>query len=436
MEWYSALILIVGLFFLFIFFGIPVNYSLGLSFIPILFFLSDEPPSYVFNLFGMMTFRKLNSIVLVAVPLFILMGQIFARTNIGFRMYEGFRRWLNWIPGGLAVTTVMTNTFFAAICGASMISAGTTGPVTIPSMTKNGYSSRLAIGAECSGSALAMLIPPSIPGIFYCVITEQSIGRLFMAGLIPGVLLASLFIASIIIRVKLNPALAPVTPKAGMKEKIEALPWIAGPAGLVLLILYALYSGLAGVNEMAAIGVAGGLILALAYREMSRSTMALAIMKCVRFIGFFSMIFVCANFMGFGFTYFGINAAFSDWVGSLMVPKLVILIIIMIMFLVMGMIMDASALILVTMPVIFPIIETLGFDPIWFGVLLILNLEVGAITPPVGVNLFALKAAIPEIDLKDAVFGSLPFILMIVLVMALLIIFPQLALWLPNKMVG
>ena len=436
MEWYTALITIIGLFFVFLVLGIPVNYSLGLSFIPILLFLSDEPASYVFNLFGMMTFRKLNSIVLVAVPLFILMGQIFARTNIGFRMYEGFRRWLSWMPGGLAVTTVLSNTFFAAICGASMIAAGTTGPISILSMLKNKYSPRLAAGSACSASVLAMLIPPSIPGIFYCVITEQSIGKLFMAGLIPGVIMAVLFIISILVRVKLNPELAPKSSKASMGEKIEALPWMLGPVGLIFLILFALYSGLAGVNEMAAIGLAGGVILAIAYREMSRSALALAIMKCVRFMGFFSMIFVCANFMGFGFSYFGINQAFSEWVGSLEVPRLVILLIFMVTYLIMGMLMDASALILVSMPVIFPIIQQLEYDPIWFGILLILNLEIGAITPPVGVNLFALKAAIPELDLKDAVFGSLPFIAMIVLVMILLIIFPELALWLPSKMVG
>jgi C4-dicarboxylate transporter DctM subunit len=436
MEWYTSLITIIGLFFVFLLLGIPVNYSLGLSFIPILLFLSDEPASYVFNLFGMMTFRKLNSIVLVAVPLFILMGQIFARTNIGFRMYEGFRRWLCWMPGGLAVTTVLSNTFFAAICGASMIAAGTTGPISILSMLKNNYSPRLAAGAACSASVLAMLIPPSIPGIFYCVITEQSIGQLFMAGLVPGLLMATLFIVSILVRVKLHPELAPKSEKATMKEKVEALPWMAGPVGLIFLILFSLYSGLAGVNEMAAIGVAGALILAMAYREMNRSTLVLAVMQCVRFIGFFSMIFVCANFMGFGFTYFGINQAFSEWVGSLEVNRIVILVILMATYLLMGMVMDASALILVSMPVIFPIIQELGFDPIWFGILLILNLEIGAITPPVGVNLFALKAAIPELDLKDAVFGSFPFIAIIVLVMVLMIIFPDLALWLPAKMVG
>jgi len=436
MEWYTVLTIIIGLFILLILIGIPINYSLGLSFIPILLFLSDEPPSYVLNLFAMITFRKLNSIVLVAVPTFILMGQIFAQTNIGFRMYEGFKRWLGWLPGSLAVTTVVSNTFFAAICGASMISAGTTGPVAIPSMLKNGYSSRLAVGVTCSGSTLAMLIPPSIPGIFYCVITEQSIGRLFMAGLIPGIILAGLFIALIIIRVKINPELAPTTQKASIQEKMKALPWIAGPVCLVLFILFALYTGIAGVNEMAAIGVLGGLILAVAYRELSRSAMALAIKKCVRFIGFFSMIFVCSNFMGFGFSYFGINEAFSNWVGGLLVPRMVILVILMITFLFMGMFMDASAIILVSMPVIFPIIKKLGFDPIWFGILLILNLEIGAITPPVGVNLFALKAANPDLNLRDAVQGSMPFILMIVLVMVLLTIFPQIALWLPNRMMG
>jgi len=435
MEWYSALIGMIGLFFLFVLAGIPINFALGLSFIPLMYFFSGEPLSYVFNLFGMITFRKLNSIVLVAVPLFILMGQFFAGTNVGFRMYEGFRRWFGWVPGGLSVATIMTNTIFAAICGASMISAGTTGPVSIPNMMRHGYNSRLALGSETAGSALAMLIPPSIPGIFYCIITEQSIGRLFMAGIVPGLILASLFVISIIARVKWNPSIAPKGEVCTWAERYHSIPWIGFPLGLVVFILVALYSGLAGVNEMAAIGVAGALILGFSYRELNKDIFITSLTRSAQFMGFFCMIFVCANFMGFGFTYYGISQAFAGWVGGLEVPRLVILLILMALYLFMGMIMDASALILVSMPVVLPIIETLNYDPIWFGILLILNLEIGAITPPVGVNLFALKAAIPDVDLRDAIFGSVPFIFMVVLVMALTIAFPEMVLWLPGKII-
>ncbi|MBU2634738.1 MAG: TRAP transporter large permease [Nanoarchaeota archaeon] len=435
MEWYTSLGAMIGLFLFFILIGIPVNFALGLSFLPLMYFFSGEPFDYVFNLFGMITFRKLNSVVLVAVPLFILMGQLFSVTNVGFRMYEGFRRWLGWMPGGLAITTILTNTLFAAICGASLISAGTTGPVSIPSMVRHGYSRRLALGSECSGSALAMLIPPSIPGIFYCIITEQSIGRLFMAGMIPGLILAGLFIASILFRVHRNPALAPRGESAGWPEKIEALPWIGGPFVVVVFILFSLYSGLAGVNEMAAIGVCGAFVLAFVYREIDLPRLSMSLLKSGRFLGFFGMVFVCACFMGFGFTYYGISQAFSDWVGGLPLHRVNVLIIIMLMYLLLGMIMDASAIILVTMPVVLPIIEKLEYDPIWFGIMLILNLEIGAITPPVGVNLFALKSAIPDIDLRDAIFGSLPFLFMVIVVMVLMVLFPGLALWLPNQMI-
>lgn len=435
MEWYIALFSIVGLFLVMVLFGIPVNYSLGLSFIPILAFFSNESPQYVFDLFGMIAFRKLGSVVMIAIPMFMLMGQVFATTGVGVRLYEGFRRWLSWLPGGLAVATIMTNTLFAAVCGASLISAGTTGPVSIPSMVKHGYSRRLAAGAECSGSALAMLIPPSIPGIFYCVITEQSIGRLFMAGIVPGVILAALFVIVTIIRVKLNPQIAPKGESSNTTERIKSLPWIGGPLGLIIVIMLALYSGFAGVNEMAALGVCGAVALGLFYRELNLKSLLQGAIRCCRISGFFAMIMVCAVFMGFGFSYFGISQEFSSWIGSLDVPREVILLILMITFLLMGMIMDASALILVSMPVIYPVLQTLNYDPIWFGVILILNLEIGAITPPVGVNLFALKAAVKEIDMSDAIFGSIPFILMIALVIVLLVIFPDLALWLPNTMI-
>ena len=180
----------------------------------------------------MISFRKLGSVVLIAVPMFMLMGQVFSSTGVGWRLYEGFRRWLSWLPGGLAIATIDTNTLFAAVCGASMISAGTTGPVSIPSMVRHGYSKRLAAGTECSGSALAMLIPPSIPGIFYCVITEQSIGRLFMAGIIPGLILATMFITATVIRVKLNPEIAPKGEACTPMERVKSLPWIGGPLGL------------------------------------------------------------------------------------------------------------------------------------------------------------------------------------------------------------
>lgn len=435
MEWYSALVAMVGLFFLFVLIGIPINFSLGLSFIPLMYFFSGEPLDYVFNLFGMVTFRKLNSLVLVAVPLFVFMGQLFSATRVGFRMYEGFRRWLGWVPGGLAVATVLTNTLFAAICGSSMISTGTTGPVSIPSMVRHGYSKRLALGSECAGSALAMLIPPSIPGIFYCIVTEQSIGRLFMAAIIPGLVLAGLFTISIIVRVKLSPSIAPHGETASWKERSQAVPWLAGPFTLILFILGSLYTGIASVNEMAAIGVLGAFVLGMSYRELSSGTLSIGLIRSVRLMGFFSMIFVCACFMGFGFTYYGISEAFSEWIVGLAAPRVVIFVILMAMYLLMGTMMDASALILVSMPVVLPVILAMGYDPIWFGIMLILNLEIGAITPPVGLNLFALKAAIPDVDLKDAVFGSFPFMIMIIIVMVLLVLFPDLALWLPSRMI-
>lgn len=434
MEWYQALLAMIGGFIFLVLIGIPINFALGLSFIPILYFFSGEPLNYVFDLFGLIAFRKLNDLVLVAPPLFILMGQLFRVTNVGARMYEGFQRWLGWVPGGLAVATIVTNTLVAAIVGASLISAGTTGPVSIPSMVRQGYDKRLAIGSECAGSTLAMLIPPSIPMIFYCVITEQSIGHLFMAGIVPGLMLGTMFTILIIIRVKRKPSLAPRVEMVPLKQRYQAIPWLAGPLGLILLILISLYTGIASVNEMAAIGVLGALILGFSYRELSWRRLYTALVRAARFNGFFAMIFVCACFMGFGFAYYGISQEFSQWITSLAVSRVVILLILMVMYLLLGMIMDASALILVTMPFVLPVILALGYDPIWFGVLLILNLEVGAITPPVGVNLFALKSAIPGIDLRDAVFGSFPFIGMIFITMGLLVLFPNLALWLPSTM--
>lgn len=434
MEWYQALLFMIGGFLFLVVIGIPLNFALGLAFIPVLYFFSGEPLDYVFDLFGFITFRKLNEHILVALVLFILMGQLFNVTGVGGKMYDGFQRWVGWMPGGLALATIGANTLVAAIVGASLISAATTGPVSIPSMVRYGYNKALAVGSECAGSTLAMLIPPSIPMIFYCVITDQSIGHLFMAGIVPGLIIAAMFTILILVRVKLKPSLAPRIGTVTLKERGQAIPWLAGPLCLILFILGAIYTGIASVNEVAAIGVLGVAILGLFYRELSWRKLLTAMMRASQFIGFFGMIFVCAVFMGFGFAYYGIADALTTWIEGLVVARVVILLILMVLFLLLGMIMTASAVILVSMPFILPVILTLGYDPIWFGVLLILNLEIGAMTPPVGVNLFALKAAIPELDLKDAIFGSLPFIGVICIAMGLLVLFPNLALWLPGTM--
>ncbi len=434
MEWWQALIAIIGGFLLLVFLGVPINFALGLSFIPVLFFFSGERPGYVLDLFGMTAYRKLLHHSLIAVPLFILMGQLFYVTGTGMRLYEGFQRWLGWLPGGLAISTIATTTVFAAICGSSMISAGTLGPVSVPSMIKQGYSPKLALGSLCAGATLAMLIPPSIPFIFYAVMTEQSVGHLFLAGIVPGIMLSAMFTALTIIRVKKNPSLAPPTKLFPLRERIRAIPWLAGPLGLIFLIMFTLYTGIAGVNELAAIGVVGAIILGLVYRDLDLRKLVSALLHTGRFIGFAGTLFVSAVFMGWGLTYYGVSAQLTEWISSLVVPRVVILLIIMGMYLLLGMVMDASAIILVTIPVIYPIILQLGYDPIWFGVIFILNLEVGAITPPVGVNLFALKLAIPGVELKDAIFGSIPYVALIFVGMALLILFPDLALWLPRTM--
>ena len=349
-------------------------------------------------------------------------------------MYQGFQRWLGWLPGGLAVSTIGTTTVFAAICGSSMISAGTFGPISIPGMIKQGYSPRLALGSLCGGATLAMLIPPSIPFVFYCVLTEQSIGHLFMAGIVPGIIISAMFVALTIIIVKRNPSLAPPTSLAPWKERLQGIPWLAGPLGLIFLIMISLYTGIAGVNELAAIGVAGAIILGLAYREISWRKLSEALLSTTRFIGFAGLLVVCAVFMGWGLTYYGVSAQLTEWISSLIVPRVVILVILMGLYLLIGMVLDATPIILVTVPVIYPIILQLGYDPIWFGVILILNLEIGAITPPVGVNLFALRLAVPDVAIKDAVFGSLPYIGLIIVGMVLLVLFPDIALWLPSTM--
>jgi len=434
MEWNEALLAIVGGFLLLVVLGVPINFALGLSFMPILFIFSTEPPNYVFDLFALITYRHMTGVVLVAVPLFILMGQVLGVTGIGYRMYDGLQRWLGWLKGGLAITTVLTNTVIAAIVGASMISAATTGPFTIPSMVRHGYNKHLAIGAECSGSALAMLIPPSIPMVMYCVVTESSVGHLFMAGIIPGLVLAASFIVLILIRVTLNPSLAPPAPKSSWRKRRESIPSIGAPLLLIMLIMGSLYAGIAGVNEIAGLGTAGAFVLAFAWRDMNRAKFSQILLRTTRLTGFFALLLVCARFMGFGFTYYGISAKFVDWVTGLPVPGVVVIILLMCMYLLLGMLMNASAVILATMPFVLPVILALGYDPIWFGVLLIVNLEMGAITPPVGVNLFTLKAAVPGVEMWDAVIGSIPYMLLMLGMLGLLILFPNLALWLPSTM--
>ena len=281
-----------------------------------------------------------------------------------------------------------------------------------------------------------MLIPPSIPMIMYCVVTDTSIGHLFMAGIVPGLILAAMFSIQIFVRVSLNPSLAPPAPPSSWKERGKSIPGLAPPITLVLIILGALYTGLAGINEIAAIGCAGTFILAFAWRDMDRKKLERILLRTVRLTGFFALLLVCARFMGFGFAYYGISAQFVDWITGLEVSRWVIIVILMGLYLMLGTLMNASAVILVTMPFVLPIILALGYDPVWFGVVLILNLQVGAITPPVGVNLFALKSAVPGVEMSDAFIGSIPFASLMAVMVVLLLLFPDLALWLPGTMWG
>jgi tripartite ATP-independent transporter DctM subunit len=383
---------------------------------------------------GQAPYEWTASYVLSTIPLFILMGQFAFQSGISTDLYRTAYKWMGRLPGGLALATMFACTGFAACTGSSLASAATMGTVAYPEMKRYNYSDRLSTGSIAVGGTLGILIPPSTMFIIYGIVTETSIGDLFVAGIIPGLMLATLFILLIYVMCRINPGLGPPAPETfSLKEKIASLSGVWGMLSIFILVIGGLYFGIFAPSEAGAIGAFGALLISLIRRRITWSSGFGALKDTAKTTSFILFVFVGAMIFNTFISISALPRLVTQLITGIHASPTVILIIIVAFYLPLGMVIEGMSMILLTIPFVFPVITTLGFDPVWFGVLMVVLVEVSFISPPIGINLFVVQG-ITKVPLHDVVIGIVPFVVSFLIGLAILIAFPQVSLFLPRLM--
>jgi C4-dicarboxylate transporter DctM subunit len=412
--------------------GIPIAF--GLALVSSFFFLAIEGFGRV-PLLAEQFWNGLQDFGIVTIPMFLLMGIAVAASPAGKDLYSALDRWLNKVPGGLIVSNLGACSIFAALCGSSPATCAAIGKMGIPEMRKRGYSPELATGTICAGGTLGILIPPSITMIIYGISTGTSIGKLFIAGIIPGIMLTALFMIWAIVYARINREGSEKVEviQYSWKQRFEILPKIIPFFLLVVGVLYVLYGGIATPNEASAVGALISVILVAVIYKMYKFKDIWAILEESMKESVMLMLIIAASFL---FSFILSNLYITQTLAKEMVEiaanKWILLLYINIFLLIAGCFLPPVAIILMTAPILYPIITAAGFDPIWFGVIMTINMEIGLITPPVGLNLFVIKGIAPDISINKILKGSFPFVLLMILQIVLLCIFPEIATWLPS----
>ncbi|NYT37634.1 TRAP transporter large permease subunit [Allopusillimonas soli] len=428
----SIFLVILALFSVLLLVGVPIFAALGVSSI-LGMVLHGGLDSL--NVIPSILHRGLSSYSLICIPLFILMGETMARTSIGGRLYNLFYLWLNRLPGGLAIASVGSAAVFGAMSGVSVAGAATIGRVAIPEMLKRHYDAGLSGGSVAAAGSLALLIPPSIGFVLYGEMADQSIGKLFTAAMLPGLLLTMLMMGYLYILTRIKPNMAPRDGgAASWRIRLRALAEVWAPVLLILLVLGTIYLGVATPTEASGIGALGAFLVALAYRELTLPVAIDIFRSSIVTTGMILLILTSALLFGYIMTRLMIPQMLIAWIADISQPAWVILLLVLAFLLVVGMFLDIVSIILIATPILLPVITGLGFSPIWFGVVMIIACEMAVITPPVGLNLYVIKGIAPEISLNDIIKGALPFVLVEGLAILILSLFPQIALWLPGMM--
>jgi len=428
---------ILGMCFLFLllFLGMPIGF--GMAFTGLLGMIATYkgvPPSLA--MLGIGPFKTASSYMLTVVPLFILMGEFAYHSGISEDLFETANKWLGRLPGGLAMSSVAGCAGFSAVCGDSLATAVTMGTVALPGMRKYKYNMSLATGCLAAGGTMGILIPPSVGFIFYAIVTEESIGKLFVAGILPGILLACLFMGMIYIRAKLNPELAPRGESATLKEKFISLKGVIGMLCLFILILGGILGGIFSPVEGGAIGSVGAFVYALFRRRVNKRMIMLSLQDALSITCKLLLILIGVGILGYFLAATRLPFVLADFVTGLPINRYFIFAGVILFFIILGCLLNVIPMILLVLPTIFHAITALGFDPIWFGVITVLTMEMGQITPPIGVNVFAIASVAKDVPMQDIFRGVFPFFIAMIVCVLLLVLFPQIALFLPNLFLG
>lgn len=371
---------------------------------------------------------------LSVIPLFILMGNFVARAGLAHELFAAAEAFIGHFRGGLAHATVAACAGFGAICGSSIATAATMSKVAYPSMKKLGYSDTLSTGVIAAGGTLGIMIPPSTIMVIYGIITETNIGKLFAAGVIPGLLTAVLMMAAIVYLTSRDPEHAPAGKRHTWPERWAALRGIWGVAVLVVVVLGGIYGGLFTATEGAGFGAAGAFLFALARRRLTWAILIQVLVESARTTAMLFTLIIAATIFANFVNFTSMPGDLKDWIVGLKVSPVMIITAMMLIYVVLGTVMEELTMVLLTIPLFFPIVTALGFDPVWFGVLIVMIVQIGLISPPVGMNMFVINTLLPKVGLGKIFRGCWPFTVVMVAVLVLLIAFPQLSMWLPSLM--
>lgn len=393
-------------------------------------------PFDIQTVLGITTWETLTSYTLIAIPLFILLGELMLKSGTATRMYNALLPWLNRLPGGLMHTNIVACAFFAATSGSSVATAATVGTIAIPQIKKRGYNERLFLGSLAAGGTLGILIPPSINMIVYGALTNTSIPKLYLAGFLPGILLAAMFMVTVTITCLIFPRWGGEKIDADWEVRIKGLPHLLPPFGLFLVVVGSIYAGWATPTEASALGIVTALGLTAKERVLGFGMLHKAFESTMKATAMIMFLLIGAYFLNFGLGALGFVQGLSAFVTQLPFSGVVVLVIIIAVYILLGCVLDGISLIVLTVPVIAPVSASMGYDPVWFGIIIMLVVEAGMITPPIGINCYVVQGVRKGGSLNDVFIGILPFLIAILVVIALLIAFPQIALWLPNLLLG
>ncbi|OPY71859.1 MAG: Sialic acid TRAP transporter permease protein SiaT [Syntrophorhabdus sp. PtaU1.Bin058] len=373
---------------------------------------------------------------LCVIPLFMLMGSLAYHSGLSHDLYCGAYKCVGDLPGGLAIATILGCCGFAAVCGSTLATAATMGMVALPEMKKYNYDPALATGTVSSGGSLGILIPPSSIFIIYGILTEQSISRLFISGIFPGILLASLFITVICVQVKINPKLGPPSERIPFIEKLRAIKYMWPVLTLFLVIMSGLYMGVFTATEAAGVGAFGALLAGLIKKRFTRQNLIAALLETMRSTAMIFVVVIGAMIFGYFLTASRFTTELANFIAGFNLSRYVIFAGIIAVYMILGCLMDTLAMVILTVPIFYPLIVKMGFDPIWFGVVMVLVTEMGVITPPVGMNVYVVHGIAKDVPMFTIFRGAMPFFIMMMLCVVLLTIFPQITTFLPNLMGG
>jgi len=424
---------LIGLLFFLLTIGLEVALSLGLVGVLGLLWLKGWVVGM--SVIGSICWSTASNFNYIALPLFIFMSAILLHSGIGSSLYTAVTRWVSFLPGGLAVASVFACAIFGAVCGSSVATAATIGLIAIPEMEKRGYQKELMYGSMAAGGTLGILIPPSIPMIIYGVMTETSVGQLYIAGIIPGIVLSIFFAGYIIVRCSLRPELAPkAKEKVFWRDRFYSLLEAAPMVGLIFIVLGTMYLGVVTPTEAAALGAFASMALAAGYRRLTWKTLVNAFRDTVGPTSMVILIITFASIFSHVIALIGAPKAIFELINDLGLPSWAVFVLIFILLIIIAYSLEELSVMIIMLPFLFPLVTGLGFDGVWFGIVMVVWLEMGFITPPVGINLFVIQGVAKGGTMKEISWGATPYVIMMIIFVGILFLYPDLALWLPRQM--